>query len=46
VVGLGETFEDAQNRANQGASEVHFEGAWFRKDIGKRLFNLAVGLPV
>lgn len=46
AVGLGETFEDAQRRANQGASEVVFDGAWFRRDIGRRLFNLAVGLPV
>ncbi len=46
AVGLGETFEDAQRRANRGASEVQFEGAWFRKDIGRRLFNLALQLPV
>lgn len=46
VVGLGDTFEDAQRRANQGASEVHFEGAWFRKDIGRRLFDMALQLPV
>lgn len=46
VVGLGESFEEAQRRANEGASQVQFEGAWFRKDIGRRLFNLAVELPV
>ncbi len=41
AVGIGEFFDDAQRRANNGAKEVDFEGAWFRRDIGKKMIELS-----
>ena len=38
-VGLGDTFDDAKRRAYQGAAQVKFEGAWYRKDIGDKFFR-------
>jgi phosphoribosylamine-glycine ligase len=36
AVGVADTFEEARRRAYQGAAQVKFEGAWFRKDIGDK----------
>ena len=35
VVGVGENLEIAREKAYAGVSEIHFEGAHFRGDIGK-----------
>lgn len=37
VVGTGRTLEEARRRAYRGVSEIAFEGATFRRDIGLRL---------
>jgi phosphoribosylamine--glycine ligase len=36
VTALGNTIEDAQMRAYQAMSKIHFDGMHFRKDIGWR----------
>ena len=36
VVAVGETLEDAIYKAYQNVNKVHFENAFYRKDIGKR----------
>ena len=36
VVAIGDTLEDAINKSYQNVSKVHFENAFYRKDIGKR----------
>ena len=36
VVAVGETLADAIDNAYQNVSKVHFENAFFRKDIGQR----------
>jgi phosphoribosylamine--glycine ligase len=36
VTASGETFGEAADRSREAASAVHFEGAFFRKDIGWR----------
>jgi phosphoribosylamine--glycine ligase len=36
AVGVADTFEEAQHRAYAGATQVKFEGAWYRKDIGTK----------
>lgn len=33
AVGTGRTLEEARTKAYEGASKVHFEGAFYRKDI-------------
>jgi phosphoribosylamine---glycine ligase len=38
VVGLHEDLLDAQITAYEGAREVKFGGAWYRKDIGNKFF--------
>lgn len=35
VVGQGESFQVARDKAYVGVSAIHFEGAQFRRDIGK-----------
>jgi phosphoribosylamine---glycine ligase len=39
VVGLGREFLAARNRAYGAARNLHFEGGWFRPDIGGRIFG-------
>jgi phosphoribosylamine--glycine ligase len=34
VTAIGKTLADAQRKAYQGMSQIHFEGIHFRKDIG------------
>lgn len=38
VVGLGGDYFEAHARALEAAKELRFEGAWFRKDIGKSYY--------
>jgi phosphoribosylamine--glycine ligase len=39
VTALGNTIADAQKRAYQAISKIHFEGIHYRKDIGWRAIN-------
>lgn len=39
AVAVAETFEEAQRKAYQGAAQVKFEGAWYRKDIGSKFLR-------
>jgi phosphoribosylamine--glycine ligase len=36
VTGLGPTLAEAAARSREGAAAIHFEGAQFRRDIGRR----------
>jgi phosphoribosylamine--glycine ligase len=36
VVGVGDVLKDALRRAYEGASTIEFEGATYRRDIGRR----------
>jgi len=36
VTALGNTIADAQARAYEAMSKIHFEGMHYRKDIGHR----------
>jgi phosphoribosylamine--glycine ligase len=36
VVGLGDSFEEAQKRAYKGSEKIHFEGKQYRSDIGNK----------
>ena len=36
VVALGDTFEEARERAYEACDLINFEGKQFRTDIGKR----------
>lgn len=36
VVALEDTLEKAASKARKGSSQVHFEGAFFRKDIADK----------
>lgn len=38
VVGLGDDYFSAHERALEAAGKVSFKGAWFRPDIGKNFF--------
>lgn len=37
VTGLGDTFAAARAAAYRAASRIHFDGAWFRRDIAARI---------
>lgn len=39
VSALGTTFKEARNVAYQAASQISFQGAFYRKDIGKRVLE-------
>jgi len=39
VVGVGDSFHEAKRRAYEGASQVVFPGAWYRKDIGDKFIR-------
>ena len=39
AVGVGSTFDDARRRAYQGAAQISFPGAWYRKDIGDKFLR-------
>ncbi len=39
AVGIGDSWQLARDRAYDLARRVHFEGAWFRPDIGERIFG-------
>lgn len=41
VVALGHDLADARERANVAAERIHFEGAFFRRDIGERVLKTA-----
>ena len=38
VVGLGSNLLNANVRAYEAAKQLHFEGCWYRRDIGKKFF--------
>ncbi len=39
AVGLGENIQEANENAYQLVPEIHFEGKWFRNDIGNKFFE-------
>ncbi|NMA22992.1 MAG: phosphoribosylamine--glycine ligase [Spirochaetales bacterium] len=39
VVGIGYNIMNANKNAYKGVEHVHFEGAWYRKDIGDKFFE-------
>ena len=39
VVGLGSTLKEAKNKAYEGVSKIHFEGMYYRRDIGDKAFK-------
>jgi phosphoribosylamine--glycine ligase len=39
VVALGEDLASARDRANAACDKIHFEGAFFRRDIGDRVLT-------
>jgi len=39
VVGLGNTLKEAKEKAYEGVSKIHFEGMYYRKDIGDKAFK-------
>jgi len=41
VVALGDDLAAARDRANAACEKIHFEGAFFRRDIGDRVLNKA-----
>lgn len=41
VVGSGDTFEKAIDRAYAGVSAIHFDGMHYRRDIGRKALNAA-----
>jgi phosphoribosylamine---glycine ligase len=36
VTAIGESLEEALNRAYQAMAEIEFEGVYYRRDIGHR----------
>jgi len=36
VVGLGLSFEEAKRKAYEGVSKIHFDGMYYRRDIGDK----------
>ncbi|MEO0587819.1 MAG: phosphoribosylamine--glycine ligase [Planctomycetota bacterium] len=41
VVATGPSLTEAVEKANEAASRIRFEGAWFRRDIGHRVAAMA-----
>jgi phosphoribosylamine--glycine ligase len=39
VVGIGRNIVNANTRAYEAVKRIHFEGAWYRKDIGNSFFE-------
>lgn len=39
AVGLGESWDAARTRAYELAAGIRFEGAWFRPDIGEKIYR-------
>lgn len=39
VVGLGKTLIEARDRANEACAKIHFDGAFYRRDIGDRVLK-------
>lgn len=39
AVGVAESFEEAKRKAYQGAAQVKFPGAWYRRDIGSKFLR-------
>lgn len=42
--GIGDTVQDARDRAYQRAGRISFEGAYYRRDIAAEAVNLPVGV--
>ena len=36
VVGVGKDLQAALDKAYEGCAKIHFDGAFFRKDIGQK----------
>lgn len=43
VTALGETLREAQTRAYEAVRSIRFNGAWYRRDIGKRAIGPDAG---
>jgi phosphoribosylamine--glycine ligase len=41
VCAMGADLAEAQQKANAACDKIHFEGAWFRRDIGYRVMQSA-----
>jgi phosphoribosylamine--glycine ligase len=39
VVGLGSTLKEAKEKAYEGVSKIHFDGMYYRRDIGDKAFK-------
>ncbi len=39
VTGVGQTFEEAAAKAYEGIEKIHFEGIFYRRDIGEKWFK-------
>jgi phosphoribosylamine--glycine ligase len=39
VVGMGNTLKEAKEKAYEGVSKIHFEGMYYRRDIGDKAFK-------
>jgi phosphoribosylamine--glycine ligase len=37
VCAMGKSLKEAQQKANAACAKIHFEGAWYRRDIGYRV---------
>jgi phosphoribosylamine--glycine ligase len=43
VTGMGNNLKEALGRAYAAVSHIHFEGMYYRRDIGKRLVEKLYG---
>ncbi|MFA6690316.1 MAG: phosphoribosylglycinamide synthetase C domain-containing protein, partial [Sphaerochaetaceae bacterium] len=39
VVGMGANILEANQKAYEAVEQIHFDGAWYRKDIGNKFFE-------
>jgi len=42
VVGLGEDLKEAKSKAYEAVEKIHFDGMYYRKDIGDKAFKYLV----
>ncbi len=43
VVGMGSSLKEAKEKAYEGVSKIHFEGMYYRRDIGDKAFKYLGG---
>src|SRR5258708_2295638 len=46
ITALGETLADAKRKAYEAAAKIHFQGGFYRKDIGDKAALVPLGRPV